>query len=223
VAETADSVAAPREEDEAGESVTELIEQLGRDVSRLVFYEARLAAARNKPELRRAARDGAAGLLAALAFGTAFALANVAAVQALSKVMSGWAAALVLALAWTALGLLLTLALWARAKRASGRDRKTVQEARDEAEQAVRTTLERLSPVITKEIALVAVPMASGIADGVVDAGDDLIEGADEFVETFTEELPGGGVVNQMWDVVLMPGRFGVRIATTVLKRGDET
>jgi hypothetical protein len=27
--------------------------------------------------------------------------------------------------------------------------------------------------------------------------------------------------VNQVWDVVLMPGRFGVKIATTVLKRND--
>jgi hypothetical protein len=26
-------------------------------------------------------------------------------------------------------------------------------------------------------------------------------------------------VVNQIWDVVLMPGRLGVRVATTVLKR----
>jgi hypothetical protein len=24
-----------------------------------------------------------------------------------------------------------------------------------------------------------------------------------------------------MWDVVLMPGRFGVKVATTVLKRGE--
>jgi hypothetical protein len=40
-------------------------------------------------------------------------------------------------------------------------------------------------------------------------------------VEAMAEDLPGGGVVNQMWDVVLMPGRFGFRVATTVLKRGE--
>ena len=87
----------------------------------------------------------------------------------------------------------------------------------------VRATLDRLAPAITDEVGLVAVPIASGLAGSVIDSGDDLIEGADEFVESITEELPGGGVVNQVWDVVLMPGRFGVRLATTVLKRGDET
>jgi hypothetical protein len=71
--------------------------------------------------------------------------------------------------------------------------------------------------VITKEIALAAVPTAGGI----VDLGDDLIEGADDIVDAITDELPGGGVVNQVWDVVLAPGRFGIRVATTVLKRGD--
>ena len=52
-----------------------------------------------------------------------------------------------------------------------------------------------------------------------VDAGGDLIEDADDIVEAITEGVPGGSVVNQMWDVVLMPGRLGVRVATTVLKR----
>ena len=41
----------------------------------------------------------------------------------------------------------------------------------------------------------------------------------DDMVEGIVDDLPGGSVMNQMWDVVLMPGRFGVRIATTVLKR----
>jgi hypothetical protein len=40
-------------------------------------------------------------------------------------------------------------------------------------------------------------------------------------VDDLTEEIPGGGVVNQVWDVVMAPGRFGIRVATTVLKRGD--
>lgn len=223
MAETADSVAASLENGEVEESVTELLEQLGREVSTLVVCEAQLAAARNKPRLRRAARDVAVGLAAALAFVTAFALANVAAVQALSTVMSGWAAALVLAAAWAGVGTVLALALRARAKRVSGRKAKTVEETRDEAEQALRATLERLAPAISREIALVAVPLASGIADGVVDAGEELIEDADEMVEAITEDLPGGGVVNQVWDVVLMPGRFGVRLATTVLKREEPT
>jgi hypothetical protein len=71
--------------------------------------------------------------------------------------------------------------------------------------------------VITKEIALAAVPTAGGLAE----FGEDLIEGADDIVDAVTDELPGGGVVNQVWDVVLAPGRFGIRVATTVLKRND--
>jgi hypothetical protein len=96
-----------------------------------------------------------------------------------------------------------------------------LQRARDEAEQAVRATLERLAPAITVEIASAALPMAGGMAESAVDVGEDLLEASDDAVEAIAEELPGGGVVNQMWDVVLMPGRFGLRVATTVLKRGD--
>jgi len=53
------------------------------------------------------------------------------------------------------------------------------------------------------------------------EAEQDLLETSDEMVEAMAEDLPAGGVVNQMWNVVLMPGRFGFRVATTVLKRGD--
>jgi hypothetical protein len=63
--------------------------------------------------------------------------------------------------------------------------------------------------------------MATDAVGGVVDVGGDLIEASDDMVEGIAEDLPGGGVVNQMWDVVLMPGRFGVKVATTVLKRGE--
>jgi Putative Actinobacterial Holin-X, holin superfamily III len=218
VEETTDSaIAAPEEEGEAEDSVTELLEQLGRELAVLVFYESRLAAARHKPELRRAGRDVVTALAALAAFLTAFVLATTAALLALSNVMAGWLAALVLASAWTVVGVVLALALWARAKRAGRREGETVEGASERAEQAVRATLERLGPAITKEIALAAVPTA----DGVFDLGEDLIEGADEIVDAMTEELPGGGVVNQVWDVFLAPGRFGIRVATTVLRRGE--
>jgi Putative Actinobacterial Holin-X, holin superfamily III len=188
--ETTDSVVASHEEVE--ESVTDLLEQLGRDLAALVFYESRLVASRNKHELRRAARDVVAALGVAAALLTAFVLANTSALLGLSTAMAGWLAALVLAAAWTAAGTLLALALRARAKRVGAGKPETVQEARDRSEQAVRATLERLAPAITKEIALAAVPSAGGIAD----LGEDLIEGADEIVDSITEELPGGGVVN---------------------------
>jgi hypothetical protein len=118
-------------------------------------------------------------------------------------------------------GAILALLLLSRARRVRAWSVDDAQAARDEAEQAVRATLELLSPVISREIALAAVPMAGDVATGVVDAGEEILESADELVESITENVPGGGVVNQVWDVVLMPGRLGVRVATTVLRRSD--
>ena len=215
--EKTDSAAPAPEEDEHDKSLTDLLGQLGREIATLVYYESRLAASRNAPELKRAARDVIAAMALVAALLTAFVLANASAVLALSTVMDGWLAALILALAWSVVGGLLALALWARAKQLRGREPGTIEEARDRAEQAVRDTLEQLAPTITKEIALAAVPTAEGLAD----MGEELIEGADEIVDAITEELPGGSVINQVWDIVLAPGRFGIRVATTVLKRGE--
>ncbi len=223
--ETVDPVVAAPAEGESQESVIDLLEQLGRDLTALVYCEARLAATRHEPQLRRAARDVVAALAAALALLTAFALANAAAVRALSPTLSDWAAPLVLAAGWAVVGVLLALFVRARTRRLRALERKDAAQASREAEEAVRRTLERLSPAISREIAAAAMPMAgdvaSGMAGSMVDAGEDLIEDVDEIVDRFTDDIPGGSVVDQVWDVVLMPGRFGVKVATTVLKRGD--
>ena len=216
-----ESAAASPEEDETRDSVTELLEQLARETTVLAFYEARLAASRNKPRVLRAARDVGAGLAVALALVAGFALLNTAVVLGLATAISAWAAALVLALAWSVIGGVLALFLLARARQAAEWRLGDAQRARDEAEQAVRETLDRLTPAITREIALAAVPAAGDMAEGIVDAGDDLLDSADEMMESIVEDVPGGSVVNQIWDVVLIPGRFGVRVATTVLKRSD--
>jgi len=219
------------EEQDEKDSVTELFVQLGHDLSVLGFCEAQLAATRHMPEVRRAARDLAASLVAGAAFVTAFVFVNVAAMLGLSSAVAPWLAAVILAVAWVALGALLAVALAVRAGRVTGwrwwrvfRDGpqeslEDLERARDGAELAVRDTLGRLAPAITVEIASAAVPMAGDMAGSVVDVGGDLLEGSDDMVAAIVEDVPGGGVVNQMWDVVLMPGRFGVRVATTVLKR----
>jgi hypothetical protein len=238
VAETVDEAAASLSEGETEEpeetpSLTELIAELGHDVTVLAFLEGQLAVSRNLPEVRRAARDIAAAVVVAIAFLTAFAFANVAAVYGLSRVVSWWLAALILAAVWIAIGTGLLVALSVRAGRVTGwhwwrvfkegpeETREDLERARDEAEQAVYDTLGRLAPAVTVEIASAAVPLAGDMATGVVDAGGDLLEASDDIVEAMAEDLPGGSVVNQVWDVVLMPGRFGVKIATTVLKRND--
>ena len=214
-AETSDSEVAP--EEDVDESITELLEQLGKDLAALVYYESRLAAVRNKAQIRQVVGGVAAALTALAALLTAFVLANTAALLGLATVMDAWLAALILAAAWTAVGVLVALMLRARVKRAEKGEGETLEEASERAEQAVRATLEKLGPTITKEIALAAVPAAGGI----VEMGDDLLEGVDDIVDDITDEIPGGSVVNQVWDVVLAPSRFGIRVATTVLKRGD--
>ena len=208
-------------EDDAQDSVTELLEELTRELGTLAFYEARLAAERNKPRVRRAARDLAAAAVVGVAFLTAFVLLNTMIVLALATAMPAWAAALVLAVVWAMVGGVLGFFLLLRARGAAEWSVEDAERARDEAEQAVRDTLERLAPAITREIALAAVPMAGDMAEGIVGAGDELLENADDIVDAVTDEMPGGGMVNQIWDVALMPGRFGIRVATTVLKGSE--
>lgn len=222
----------PSDRDE--ESVSELVERLGRDASRLIFYETALAGSQRIPELRRTARDVAAVIAVFLAFASAFALANWAAVSGLSSVLSGWLAALVLAAVWLVLGALVFAALLVRLGHVSGlmwwrmlgADRDAagnpLQAPRDEAEEAVRDTLDRLSGAIAREaagqIASAVMPMA-GVA---ADVGEELLEASDEIVEVIEEQLPGGGTVRQVIDFVLLPGRFGLRVATTAFGR-DQT
>lgn len=215
---------------EEARSITELSVQLGHDVGALVFRETQLAIIRNPRRVRRALRNLTAGLFAGLALVTAFAFANVAAMNALRTVMSGWLAALSLCAGWLAIGSALALALSVRAGRATGwrwwragragreGSLHELERARAEAEDAVRETLGRLAPAMTVEI---ATAVAGDTVGGVVNVGGDLLEATDDVVEELTENLPAGSVVNQMWDVVLMPGRLGVKVATTVLRRGE--
>ena len=208
------------------ESITELVEQLGRDASRLALQEAALSASQRVPELRRVALGGAAAVAVVLAFTAAFALANWAAVSGLSSVLPTWLAALALAVGWLIVGTALLVGLLTRVGHASGvlwwrmigADRpeamRTLQESRDEAEQALRDTFARLSGAIASAA---AGQLADAVGESAADVGDELLEASEELVDAI-EEVPGGTVVGQVVDVVLFPGRLGLRVATTVLR-----
>ena len=212
------------------ESVSELVEQLGRDASRLALHEAALSASRRAPELRRAVLHVAAAVVCVLSFAAAFALANWAAVSGLSSILPTWLAALVLAVAWLAVGVVILVVLLARAGRASGiewwrmigSDRgeavDPLQASRDEAEQALRDTIERLAGALAEAVAAQVAAALGSLADEAADMGEDLLEASEDIVETIEEQVPGGGVVGQAIDVVLLPGRLGLRVATTVLR-----
>ena len=226
---------AAEEQEEERPQVTELLARLGRELGVLAFLETQLAVGRNMPEVRRVARDVAGAVVAALAFLTAFVFVNVAVLRALEGALSPWLAALVLGLAWVVVGVALAVALMVRAGQVTGwkwwrvftagpeEVGRDLESARTDAEAAVRETLGQLAPAISLEIASAALPVATGMAEGVVDAGEGILEASDDIVEAIADELPGGSVVNQIWDVVLIPGRFGVRVATTVLRRAGPT
>lgn len=219
------------EEPQGDRSVTELLEQLGRELGDLGTSEAQLEAARNLPEVRRVARDIVRALVVVVAVLTGFAFLNVAAVDGLSRVLATWLAALVLAAVWTAIGGVLFLCfrrarrwlLWLVLKAPPTEAMKELERERDAAATAARSTLERLGPALAIQIALAAVPkpgeVAGDVVGGVVEVGDSVLEAPDETAEVIAEQIPGGGVASQVWSVALMPGRLGIRVATIVLRR----
>src|SRR5262249_28190016 len=109
--------------------------------------------------------------------------------------------------------------LWLLLKEPSTKAVDELEQERDAAARAARSTLELLGPALLMRIALAAVPDAGDVATGVVDAGDSVLDASDEIVAEFTEDIPGAGPVRQVWSVALMPGRLGIRVATTVLRR----
>jgi hypothetical protein len=138
----------------------------------------------------------------------------------------------VLAAAWLAVGLLGAAVLlrgeripWRRLSGAgAGR-----AEALDDAEQTLRQSLDRLSEGIAlaaeERIAAAILPLAGGIVDvgeDMVEATDEVLEAADEITDAVEDAVPGGVVVNRAVDVALAPGRFGVKVARSVLSIGRD-
>jgi hypothetical protein len=202
-------------------SVVELVEQFARDLAQLGLYQGQLEAARNVPDVRRVLRDGVGAVVAVAAILAAFAFGNVAVYAGLATTLSSWEAALILCGAWIVVGglLVLTVArrvqrsrLWRAIATSSPEAVGQLEKSRDDAAQAAHDTLERLGPAISIEIVAAAVPSAGGIVETAFDASD-------AAVEALVEDVPGGSAVNQIWGVALMPGRFGLRVATTVFKR----
>jgi hypothetical protein len=204
-------------------SVAAALDELGRDTRALVRAELVYTASEHAPELRRSVRDVGAALLVVLVGLTTFALANWAAVLALSQVASGWRAPLLLAAGWAVVGVALALALGVRLSHLLGLqwspDAPSEREARDAAQARVRESIERLGGALALEaehrIAEAVVPAAGDI----MEVGEDVLEATEEAVEDLVEQLPEGGVAGQVIDLVLLPGRLGVRVVTTALKR----
>jgi len=216
----------------ADEPVSELIEQAGRAAGVLALREAQLAALRHGSQLRRAALDVAVALGVALAFVSAFVLANWAAVSALSGPLPGWAAPLLLATAWIVIGIGLLVVVLHRGDRVfDWRQRRLLgaaveqrisarERARDDAWQGMRKSLERLTGEVVHEAAVLAVVP---VARGAVSAGEHIIDQIDEITDDLGEAVPGGGVINWVADTALLPARYFVSVARAALEGlGDE-
>ncbi len=220
-------------EHEKETSASELLEQAGRDASILVVREVQLASSRHVPELGRAARNLAVALAVVIAFITAFALGNWAAVSALSSPLPGWRAPLVVAAAWLAVGAALLLFVLARSGQLQAwrwwralvsdpaeivRDR---ERARDEAQNAVRESLERLAEAAAREAGAIVAVAVVPLAGGVIEAGEDAIGVVEEVTEVIEEKVPGGGAIDRLVSIALTPGRYAFTVANRTLGRDE--
>ena len=222
-----DDAALEETEAEAPERASDLLQHAGRDAATLVLREVELATAQHAPELRRTAYVTAVALGAALTLLTAFALANWAAVVALSSVFPEWLAPLVLAAGWVTVGVVLLalvrrsvdrspLRRWWRAIQTDPADSIVVFEhARDDARQVMGDSLETVTATLATQIGQAAVPLAG---DAVTGAAEGVIDAADEISDAVEDAVPGGAVINRAVDIVLAPGRLGIRVTRAVTK-----
>ena len=227
--ETADALEQIETHDPAGEEerteepISDLAEQVGRKASTLAVREVELAAAQRMPAIRRAGRDLAFAIVAAVAFAAAFALANWAAVVALANVLPDWLAPLLLAAAWLVLGGVLLVALRHRYRGITawtGDHAELVRQraqAREEAEVALRDSIARLGEAIAAEAEAQIRDALVPTADGVVDAGEDILDIADDLTDSIEDAVPGGGLINGVLDFALIPGRLTVKVARAAL------
>ena len=220
-------------DDPEGAPLSDLAEEVGRATTILVRRELELVAARNAPAVGRAGRDVALAVGAGIAFAAAFALANWAAVVALSNALPNWLAPLVLAAAWCVLAATLLVTLrpryrglrpWIGDSRDLVSDR---EQARDEAAAGLREAVDVLAGAAADEalaqIRDAVVPATDDIFDAgeeVLDVGEDVLDAADELTDSLEDDVPAGSLVNGALDFALYPGRLSIRIARVALGRG---
>ncbi len=232
----------PEAEGESPGPQRDELEKFRRDLAEFVRVEVQVAAAARAPQLRRARTAALGGLAGALALGAAIVFVNVAILLAIATVLPAWAAALILAGAWLVVaGVAARIAatraapLLARIRGDDAGSPDRLQAARDRAWQELQTDIAALTPPLAERTIAILAPIAAGVAarmaiemandvaesvaDGVEDVGRDLVEESEEIVEELAEEVPGASIANSVWDLALLPGRTGVRMVTTVLKR----
>ncbi|HST17689.1 MAG TPA: hypothetical protein VLK36_08465 [Gaiellaceae bacterium] len=212
---------------EPDRSASELIEQVGRDAAVLMGRELQLTASRHGDELRAAVRNLVVVGAVAVAFATAFALGNWAIVEALAGPLSSWSAPLVVAAGWALIGVVGTIYLGTRPGAADavkqlagvGTDEGSLEKQRDQAEEQLRGSLADLSGAVASETGVMVAAAIVPMAGGAVDAGEKLLDVADGMTDRLEESgMLGGRIVNQAFDVALLPGRTFIRVTTRAFR-----
>jgi len=217
-------------EAEPEKSPSDLHEQVGRDAATLLLRELQLTAARHDDEIRRAVRNLTIAAVAGVAFVTAFVMINWAIVLALQGPLPSWRAPLVVGACWLVLAVAAGVFLATRpegvagiraALAATGGDDATLEQARDHAEEKMRATLMELSGAVASQTGVIISAAIVPIAGGAMDAGDKILDSADELTDRIEESgVPGGRIANQVFDVALIPGRLFIRVTSSAFKLG---
>lgn len=223
--EQAGGVAEPEAE---GRSAADLVEQVGRDAGMLVLRELQLTASRHDEEIRRAIRNLAIAFVAAVAFTAAFVMVNWAVVLALQGPLPSWRAPLVVGAFWLGLAIAGGVFLATRpegiagiraALAATGSDDASLEEARDRAEAKLRASIGDLSGAAASETGVIVAAAIVPIAGGAMEAGEKILDSADEITDRLEETgVPGGRIANQVFDVALIPGRLFIRGTNAAFK-----
>ena len=213
---------------EPDKSPSDLLEQVGRDAGMLALRELQLTASRHDEEIRRAARNLTVAAVAAVAFTTAFVMVNWAIVLALQGPLDGWRAPLVVGAVWLALAVAGGVFLATRpggvagiraALEATGSDDASLEDARDRAEEKMRASIMELSDAVASETGVIVAAAIVPIAGGAMDAGEKILDSADEITDRLEDSgIPGGRIANQVFDVALIPGKLFIRGTSAAFK-----
>jgi len=228
--ETEPTAEAVDSEPESEKSATDLIEQVGRDAGTLALRELQLTASRHDDEIRRALRNLTIAAVAGVAFVTAFVMVNWAIVLALQGPLPSWRAPLVVGACWLVLALAAGIFLATRpegvagiraALAATGSDDASLEAARDRAEEKMRASIMELTGAVASETGVIIAGAIVPFAGGAVDAGEKILDSADDLTDRIEESgIPGGRVANQVFDVALIPGRLFIRVTGAAFKLG---
>jgi Putative Actinobacterial Holin-X, holin superfamily III len=221
---------AEAEPEKQEKSPSDLLEQVGRDAGTLVLRELQLTASRHDEEIRRALRNLMIAAVAAVAFVAAFVMVNWAIVLALQGPLPSWRAPLVVGACWLAVAVAGGIFLATRpegvagiraALTATGSDDASLEAARDRAEEKMRASIMELTGVVASQTGVIVAAAIVPIADGAMEAGEKILDSADELTDRIEESgIPGGRIANQVFDVALIPGRLFIRVSTAAFKIG---